>query len=61
MESLVEEGRVAISPLRGREMAHQHLGMQLLERVKTDFEDVTKIELEPKLEGRQMTMVLALR
>lgn len=46
---------------RGREMAHQHLGMQLLERVKTQFEETTKVETEPKLEGRQMTMVLAPR
>jgi len=44
---------------RGREMAHQHLGMELLNRVKSDFEEVMKIELEPKLEGRQMTMVMA--
>ncbi len=44
---------------RGREMAHQHLGMELLERVKTDFAEMMKIELEPKLEGRQMTMVMA--
>ena len=46
---------------RGREMAHQNLGMQLLERVKTDFEEMAKVELEPKLEGRQMIMVLAPR
>ena len=46
---------------RGREMAHQHLGMQLLERVKVQFEETTKVETEPKLEGRQMTMVLAPR
>ena len=46
---------------RGREMAHQHLGMELLNRVKTDFEETAKVELEPKLEGRQMTMVLAPR
>ncbi len=46
---------------KGREMAHQHLGMELLERVKTDFDEVAKVELEPKLEGRQMTMVLAPR
>lgn len=44
---------------RGREMAHQHLGMELLNKVKTDFEDDMKIELEPKLEGRQMTMVMS--
>jgi translation initiation factor IF-3 len=46
---------------RGREMAHQHLGMQLLERVRAHFEETTKVETEPKLEGRQMTMVLAPR
>ncbi len=46
---------------RGREMAHQHLGMQLLERVKVDFDETAKVELEPKLEGKQMTMVLAPR
>jgi len=46
---------------RGREMAHQHLGMELLARVKEDFDEVAKVELEPKLEGRQMTMVLAPR
>lgn len=44
---------------RGREMAHQHLGMELLNKVKTDFEEDMKIELEPKLEGRQMTMVMS--
>ena len=46
---------------RGREMAHQHLGMELLQRVREDFDEVAKVELEPKLEGRQMTMVLAPR
>lgn len=46
---------------RGREMAHQHLGMELLDRVKSDFDEMMKIELEPKLEGRQMTMVMAPR
>ena len=46
---------------RGREMAHQHLGMELLHRVKADFDEMAKVELEPKLEGRQMTMVLAPR
>lgn len=46
---------------RGREMAHQHLGMELLQRVKEDFDEVAKVELEPKLEGRQMTMVMAPR
>ncbi len=46
---------------RGREMAHQHLGMELLQKVKADFDEVAKVELEPKLEGRQMTMVMAPR
>lgn len=46
---------------RGREMAHQHLGMQLLHKVKEEFDEVAKVELEPKLEGRQMTMVMAPR
>lgn len=44
---------------RGREMAHQHLGMELLMKVKQEFSDIAKVELEPRLEGRQMTMVLA--
>ena len=46
---------------RGREMAHQHLGMELLQKVKEEFDEVAKVELEPKLEGRQMTMVMAPR
>ena len=44
---------------RGREMAHQHLGMKLLERVRDETAEVSKVEAEPKLEGRQMIMVLA--
>ena len=46
---------------RGREMAHQELGIKLLDRVKTEMLDVSKIESEPMLEGRQMIMVLAPR
>lgn len=46
---------------RGREMAHQDLGMRLLDRVKGELEEVAKVEAEPKLEGRQMIMVLAPR
>lgn len=46
---------------RGREMAHQHLGMELLNRVRDEFDELAKVELEPKLEGRQMTMVMAPR
>jgi translation initiation factor IF-3 len=46
---------------RGREMAHQYLGMELLQKVKLDTEEIAKVEAEPKLEGRQMMMVLAPR
>lgn len=46
---------------RGREMAHQNLGMELLQKVKGDTETIAKVEAEPKLEGRQMMMVLAPR
>ncbi|WP_455476059.1 translation initiation factor IF-3 [Bartonella sp. B17] len=44
---------------RGREMAHQDLGLKLLQRVKEDTSSIAKIESEPKLEGRQMMMVIA--
>ncbi|MFP1630241.1 translation initiation factor IF-3 [Zhengella sp. ZM62] len=46
---------------RGREMAHQELGMQLLNKVRAEVEEIAKVEAEPKLEGRQMMMVLAPR
>lgn len=44
---------------RGREMAHKDLGMDLLKRVETDLEEYGSVEQYPKLEGRQMIMVLA--
>jgi translation initiation factor IF-3 len=44
---------------RGREMAHQDLGMQLLLKVRQQTEDVAKVESQPRSEGRQMVMVLA--
>jgi translation initiation factor IF-3 len=44
---------------RGREMAHQELGMELLQRVKADLEEVGTVEQEPRMEGRLMVMVLA--
>ena len=44
---------------RGREMAHVELGSQLLQRVREDIEEEAKIESLPKMEGRQMIMVLA--
>jgi translation initiation factor IF-3 len=46
---------------RGREMAHQEIGMRLLDRVKEEISPIAKVEAEPRLEGRQMTMVLAPR
>lgn len=46
---------------RGREMAHQDIGLKLLERVKAEMADVSKVEAEPALEGRQMIMVMAPR
>ena len=44
---------------RGREMAHQELGQQLLNRVKADTTEIAKVESEPRFEGRQIVMVLA--
>ena len=44
---------------RGREMAHQELGLKLLFRVRDDLNEMAKVEAEPKLEGRQMIMILA--
>jgi len=44
---------------RGREMAHQELGMQMLERLERDLEEHGVVEARPKLEGRQMIMVFA--
>jgi len=43
---------------RGREMAHQNLGRELLERVAADIEDIGKVENMPKMEGRQMIMMI---
>jgi len=44
---------------RGREMAHQHLGMELLKRVEADLAEYGAVEQFPKMEGRQMAMVIA--
>ena len=44
---------------RGREMAHQELGRQVLKRVEQDLAEYAKVESEPRLEGRQMVMMLA--
>ena len=44
---------------RGREMAHQHLGAELIERIREDLAEYGTVEQEPKMEGRQIIMVLA--
>ena len=44
---------------RGREMAHQQLGMEVMNRVAADLEEIGTVEQHPKLEGRQMVMVIA--
>jgi translation initiation factor IF-3 len=44
---------------RGREMAHQELGMQLMKRVEADLAELGTVEQHPKMEGRQMIMVIA--
>ena len=44
---------------RGREMAHQEFGMKVLERLKADLQEVAQVEQFPKMEGRQLIMVLA--
>jgi len=44
---------------RGREMAHQEFGMRMLERIKADLEEVGQVEQFPKMEGRQLIMVIA--
>jgi len=63
MHRFFEEGdKVKVTlRFRGREMAHPELGMKLLQQVKTDFEPVAKVEYEPRMEGRQMIMILAPR
>ncbi len=43
---------------RGREMAHQELGMKMLERIRDDMAEIAQVESMPKLEGRQMVMML---
>ena len=44
---------------RGRELAHQHLGAELIERIREDLSEYGTVEQEPKMEGRQIIMVLA--
>jgi len=46
---------------RGREMVHQDLGMRVLDRVREELDELVKVELLPRLEGRQMIMIMAPR
>ena len=61
VKKFIENGDMVKVTLRfrGREMAHHELGFTVLDRVKNDTSDLCKIEVFPKLEGRQMVMVLA--
>lgn len=61
MKKFLDEGdKVKVTlRFRGREMAHQDLGMAVLERVRTELDEISKIEQMPRMEGRQMIMVIA--
>jgi len=61
MRSFLEEGdKVKVTMrFRGREFAHQDLGMKLLDKVREDLIELSKVEQFPRMEGRQMIMVLA--
>ena len=63
LKRFLEEGDKAKVTLRfrGREMAHQELGMRVLERVRDDLTDMASVEAMPKLEGRQMVMMIGPR
>ena len=56
---LDDENKVKVTlRLRGREMAHQDLAMDVINRLKNDLADISKVEQEPKMEGRQVIMIL---
>jgi len=63
LTKFIEAGNKAKVTLRfrGREMAHQELGMEMLNRVEEDLAEISVVEQMPKMEGRQMVMVLAPR
>ena len=59
---LAEGDKVKITlRFRGREMAHQEFGVRLLERVRNDIEEIAVVESMPRMEGRQMVMMVAPR
>jgi len=61
VKRFLEDGDKAKITLRfrGREMAHQEFGVRLLDRIRTELDDMAMVEQMPKLEGRQMIMVIA--
>jgi translation initiation factor IF-3 len=61
MKNFIEEGdKVKVTlRFRGREMAHQDIGVKVLERIRADLETATKVEQMPRMEMRQMVMVLS--
>jgi translation initiation factor IF-3 len=63
MKSFIEEGdKVKVTlRFRGREMAHQDIGVRVLERIRSEMDPTTKVEQMPRLENRQMVMVLSPR
>ncbi len=63
MKSFIEEGdKVKVTlRFRGREMAHQEIGVRVLERIRSEMDTVTKVEQMPRMENRQMVMVLSPR
>ena len=63
MKGFIGEGdKVKVTlRFRGRELAHPELGMKLLQQVKLDFDPIAKVEYEPRMEGKQMIMILAPR
>ena len=63
MKSFIEEGdKVKVTlRFRGREMAHQDIGVKVLERIRTEMDSTSKVEQMPRMENRQMVMVLSPR
>ncbi|MCW5699158.1 MAG: translation initiation factor IF-3 [Rhodospirillales bacterium] len=63
MRKFLDEGdkvKVTIR-FRGRELSHQYLGMKVLDRVREELQELSKVEQFPKMEGRQMVMIIAAR
>ena len=60
MRFLQDDDKVKVTlRFRGREMSHQEIGMRQIERIRNDLQDISTVEQMPKMEGRQMVMVLA--